>query len=136
MLVYKSKYANAYYDSSKSLFSVVWKDDKRKMTEKTFKKTLTGYIEKILEIKPKYFLFDAYNVFFPISPELQIWMHKNSLEKTSGIIEKEAVLVSDDLIMYLSADQTLSEEKLEKTITKRKIFTDKETAMKWLFETD
>lgn len=131
MQVYKSKFADAFFDSENFLFSVVWKDPKQKMTDETFKQTIKEYILKIIELKPKFFLFDASTIFFPIDPKLQEWMNENSLVKTREIIKKEAILVKKDLIMYLSAEQTIETEEIRKA--DRKIFYSKNEAIKWLF---
>lgn len=131
MQVYKSKFADAFFEKEMFLFSVVWKDPKQKMTDEFFKQTIKEYIPKIVEFKPNFFLFDASTIFFPVDPMLQEWMNENSLSKTRDIIQKEAVLVKKDLIMYLSAEQTLETEKIRKT--ERKIFHNKTEALEWLF---
>jgi len=132
MQVYKSRFANAYFDEDKSLFTVVWSDSKQKMTENIFKKTIIEYIKILKEIKPRLFLFDSRTIVFPIEPELQKWINKNSLLQTKEIIEKEAILIKKDIFMYLSAEQTIEIEK--DFVSERMIFYDKDVALEWLFE--
>ena len=130
MQVYKSKYADAYFDKEKKLFSLIWNDPKHRMREEDFKQIVLDYINIIIELKPELFLLDAYSIYFPVEPDLQMWMSQNSLAKTRDIIRKEAIVVKNDVIMYLSAEQTIEIELSENT--ERKIFHENNSALEWL----
>ncbi len=130
MQVYKSKYANAYFDKENKLFTVTWKDPKQKMKDEHFKQIVLDYIKLIIELRPELFLLDAYSLYFPVEPNLQIWMNRNSLARTRDVIRKEAILVKNDVIMFLSAEQTIETEMIRST--ERKIFHERNKAMEWL----
>lgn len=133
MNIRTSKYFNCFYYSKKSLFIAELTVEADDMSVEEYKKEILLNVELLKKFKPKYYIYDASVIFFnPPGPDVQEWLAKNSFRFTNQFVKKQAIIVSDRLVMLSSANQTLDEDESEKTI--RKIFTSRKEAEKWLFE--
>ena len=133
MIEIKGKFFNKYFYEDKSLYVFEATYEVDDITEEQYKKEILESVELIKKYRPKYFLYDASRPKYQVvHPELQKWLYENSMKITAQIVEKEAVIVNEDILVQHSIKQTLDEDKVGKTA--RKMFLSKEEAMKWLFE--
>jgi hypothetical protein len=129
----KGKFFNKFFYPDKSLYIFEATYEVDDINEEEYKTEILENVKLIKKFQPKYYLYDASKPRYQVvAPEMQKWLYENSLKITSEIIEKEAIVINDVLLVQVSVKQVLEEEKAEKV--KRKMFTNKEEAIKWLLE--
>lgn len=133
MKVRLSKYFNCFYYEHRSFFIAELKLEAEEMSPDEYKQEILSNLELLKKYKPKYYIYDASIIFYnPVGPDIQEWLAQNSFRVTNHFIKKEAIIISNSLVMQTSAKQTLEEDESENAI--RKVFTSRKEAEKWLFE--
>lgn len=103
-----------------NILEITWKKgpQEKEMMEEEFQQYLLHFVELVRELHPIGFLTNTQNYHVPIPPDIQEWHDQIIIPKYIELgIKKIAFVVSEeDLITFLSLEQTF-EEKQAKEIT-------------------
>ncbi len=133
MKVYENTYLLISFFEKENLLEMEWLPKTKNMSIEEYKENSMLFLRFCKQFRPKYLISDLRNLFFPISPEVQDWVHENIFsELLAGYLHKLAALMSTEFITQLSIEQMIDENNLAQQFTT--FFDDKEKARKWLLE--
>ena len=131
MEIYKSKYLTLNFFQNTLHIEMIWSSETVNMTEKDYKQELLTYVKLVEKHIPKKILVDTTDLKFAIVPDLQIWTNENILTRSHAVgLNKDAFIISKELIIELSAQQIMDEEVGKKKSTQ--YFDNKKDALQWL----
>ncbi len=131
---YQSQFAIIQVDSSKFFLSIIWTENTTQLEDQVYRKEVLNLVEAMKKYQPKYVLDDARLFNMPIAPETQAWVAKVNSESRVESLEKYAMLMPEDYISRLSADQNITEanEQSPETAVMIRQFDVEDKAMDWL----
>lgn len=137
--LYKSKYAEHYYDAETNTLHSNWFEETKNMKGGDFKKEIEEWLRVSEEVKPNKIYDYCVNFIYPINNEEQVWMAHTLNPGWIGVgVKKYAHVVPQEFITNLSVDLMFDEFFLMKLENQFEIkhFADEDTekAKKWLFE--
>ncbi|MCQ2975977.1 MAG: hypothetical protein MJ211_14345 [Bacteroidales bacterium] len=119
------------FDEKTSILETNWKQGSFEKIEIEKLKGIIIEISNFLaEYKPQYYLANQWNRGIVYTVDIQSWIADKLVEGAiKGNIKKCAIIQSEDFIVNLSNEQTLSEAK---TTILNKFFVSREKAIEWL----
>ncbi len=112
--VYKGRFMYIEYDESNSIMFSRW-EKSNLMTESDFKSEMIAYKDFAVANKVQNYLVDDRDMYFTISPALQIWVNENIFPFTMHPQARRfAIVMPEDFIAQIAIEQTIKEG--EKTI--------------------
>ncbi len=132
--VLDTPFISLYFDAEMNLFSAVWKENTKHMSDDEFKNQLFLYIEKIAECEATKIFVDATNNFFIMNVEIQIWHDETIIPQyIENNVSKIAFLVPSDIFSAVSIQQTFEETAASTTKAPIvKLFEAEDEAKNWL----
>jgi hypothetical protein len=128
--ILSNDFIDVNYDEAHQLIVAVWKPASERMTDEDFKYINYTYLKTSQENKVHIIEIDTRNMRFAIHPDLQAWVAENIVVPMVGNgAQKLAIIVSEDLIVQLSIEQTMEETE---SIFQTRYFSNQESARKWL----
>ena len=130
--VYKGRFIYIEYDGASSVMFSKWNNSDQ-MTEDDFRSEMIKYKDFALANKVQNYLVDNTEMYFAISPTLQIWVNENIFPFTMHPeTRKFAIVMPEDFIAQISLEQTIEEG--EKTIgtVQTRYFDTLEKAQTWI----
>ena len=133
MEIYKDKFIKYVYEEENSLLIFYWSKDTENMADKDYEKLMLIGVEFTKKYKPKYLINNSIEKTFITTIEMQEWAAKNALSKIfeNGVV-KFAIIESKDVIIQLSTEQAVDEDKTKKYGVM--FFTNEEEAREWFKE--
>ena len=133
MEVYNDKFMKYIYEKENSLLEFYWSTETKDMSDEKYKELMLKGIEFVKLYSPKYVINNSKNKTYITSIELQEWAAENALSKMfqNGVV-KFAIVESEDVLIQLSTEQAVEEDKDKKYGVK--FFDSEEKARKWLLE--
>jgi hypothetical protein len=128
--LYNYEWIDISYRVEDKLLYAVWKLPSELMTEEDFKHINNTYVNIAKEKGVEIFLINTCDMQFAIRPELQEWVGLNIVVPMASMgLRKLAIIVSSELIVQLSVEQTLEESDAPFQIA---YFEHEEEALQWL----
>ncbi len=133
MEIQKTVFQVIDFDKSTSVIKNFWTLDTAQMTESDFKEEIVSFENAIKKYRPQLILGVITDLRFPISVDLQTWIANGLFQTiaTTGV-KKYAVIVSKDILVQLSAEQTIEEDVSQAFVTK--YFDNEDTGLGWLLK--
>lgn len=129
-IILANEFIDVSYDTMHQLIIAIWKPASGHMTDDDFKFVNQTYLKTSQEKKVCLIEIDTRNMRFAIHPDLQAWVVENIVVPMVGNgAQKLAIIVSEDLIVQLSIEQTMEETE---SIFQTRYFSNQESARKWL----
>lgn len=129
-MLLSNDFIDVSYDAMHQLIIAIWKLASEHMTDDDFKFVNQTYLKTSQEKKVRLIEIDTRNMRFAIYPALQAWVAENIVVPMVGNgAQKLAIIVSEDLIVQLSIEQTMEETE---SIFQTRYFSNQESARKWL----
>ncbi|MBX2840426.1 MAG: hypothetical protein KTR26_01545 [Flammeovirgaceae bacterium] len=97
MEIYKSQFIEIHFFEKDSIVRNVWNPNTCIMQESEFKSELLKLVQVISEIKPKFLLSNANELFYNMGPDLREWAKQHFMEEVflQGV-EKMGVVISQE----------------------------------------
>ncbi len=128
---FSSEFLEISFFEEHKILQIKWFSISEQMTDEDFKNQILHEKNAVKTYKPKTIFADATNFAFPISPILQEW-HNDFLFPTfiEERLKKIGILVSNDIVVQMSVEQLINDDKNITFITQ--YFNDKNKAFEWL----
>ncbi len=132
MRVFENRHLSIDYFDEKSYFKVV-RISSEELDDESYKELMLEWREQIEYYTPLIQLVSYLNYYTPIPPRMQIWISENLVKPSFEVgMQKVAFIISRDLYVQISVEQTMKESSGEKLSVK--YFDNEIDAEKWLFE--
>jgi len=110
MKIYESKFKTTVYSESESLISNYWTNEE--MQDADFQHEITVWIEAIEELTPLRLLADTRLFNYAITVDMQEWNNNTTFPRIIAAgVKKFAIIMPADLLIQLSLQQTMEEDK-------------------------
>ena len=129
MNVYASKYLSVDYYDEYRLIEATWSDETINMTAEEYKTEFLNYLDIVIRVNSIAVLADESRMSFNADPTLQQWVNENIFPKIPP--QNLAVIVSQDLITKLAAEQLMDEAEGRNRFQTR-FFEVREEGREWL----
>lgn len=125
-----NNFIDVSYNTGHQLITALWKPASEYMTDDDFRFINQTYLKTSQEKKVRLIEIDTRDMRFTIHPDLQAWVGESIVvPMVSNGAQKLAIIVSEDLIVQLSIEQTMEETE---SIFQTRYFSNQESARKWL----
>jgi len=132
MRVFENNHLTIDYFSEKLYVKVV-RLSSGELAEEAYKNLMLEWKEQIVYYKPLFQLVNYLNYYRPIPSHMQAWLNDNLIRPAfEAGLKKVAFIISRDLYVQVSLEQTMQEE-AGKNLTV-KYFDNELDAEKWLFD--
>lgn len=132
MRVFENKHLSIDYISERSFFKVV-RLSSEPLDDDSYKKLMLEWRTQIEFYKPALQMVNYLNFYKPIPPYMQIWINDNLVRPAFEVgLKKVAFIISRDLYVQVSLEQTMQEEAGKKLSVK--YFDNELDADNWLNE--
>jgi len=130
--VFRNAFVHFDFDEQSKVFFAVYLPETEKLNEELFKNLIYEQLKYVSHYQPTYYLDNALELNFAISPELQSWAIGLVVPKWLGVgVRKYAQIVPKDFIVNLSMEQIV-DEGLERGIPiETKFFDNEQDALVW-----
>jgi hypothetical protein len=130
---YDDKYMSVTHDHDNNVLFHLWKPSSEFLTDEEFRKQLSTFKELIIGNKPKAVYVDTRQFLYTMPPETQKWASEDFFPAIISVgVKKYGLMVSADIFTQVSIEQTMTEEKEQRFVTR--YFDDLEAAKKWANE--
>jgi hypothetical protein len=129
MNVYASKYLSVDYYDEYRLIEATWSNETINMTAEEYKTEFLNYLDIVIRVNSIAVLADESRMSFNADPTLQQWVNENIFPKIPP--QNLAVIVSQDLITKLAAEQLMDEAEGRNRFQTR-FFEVREEGREWL----
>ena len=130
MEVFKNKFLSIKVDKVNKVLVEEWYATTKDMTSDEWKETRQKFKEVFLQYKLSKFLSLCNQLYFVITPELQVWMAENITKGSEHLVEKAALVVPTEIFAEVSLEQTMDEKATGKLDTS--FFDNEQNARNWL----
>jgi hypothetical protein len=128
--IYNSRFLEILYEESTKILTINWLQESSAMQDEDFKQEIIALEEAILLSKPKSVLGLSQYFVFMITPDLQEFVQKHSLQAQITVgAKKFAIVTLSNIYAILSVEQTLE---MSTEFVDTKYFDDVSKARKWL----
>lgn len=137
MKIYTSKYVERFFDEENQMITSTWLTTTEHMNAEEFKEEMQQLATLIKEKEVRFILSITKDLRFPIVPELQQWVSEVIVPQfIEAKIEKQAIIIPEELIAQLSLEQTVDDVELTEHIHESKFFSGIAEAKAWFFNTE
>jgi len=131
MQIFENRHLSIDYLDKKSYFKVV-RLSSEELDEEDYKTLMLEWREQIEYYKPQIQMVNYLNYYKAIPPHMQIWINDNLVKPSfEAGLKKVAFIISRDLYVQISVEQTMQEAAGKKFSVK--YFDNEIDAEKWLF---
>lgn len=135
MVLHESKFSRLDFYPADSLIELTWLPGTSNMSEEDYKAEALIYLNNVLAMKPVRNITNMQQMHFVFIPEIQIWTNEVIFIPILKVgLNKVAIVVSNDLYLAVSTEQTMEEAQGMKFMTK--YFNDRESANAWILESE
>jgi hypothetical protein len=131
MINRKTDFQLLTFDPDTNLLIITWQENTKLMTEEQYKNEQLQTRDFCLENKPTKLCVNTQNLFFVITPDLQVWTDVNLVQPLiEEGVSRFAFVMPEDIFTQVSIQQAVEEnqQQLEST----RFFDKKAEAMSWL----
>lgn len=133
MEIYNDKFIKYVYEEKNSLLAFYWTKESENMSTEVYKELMIKGVEFLKSYNPKYLIDNSLEKTYVTTVEMQEWVAKNALSKIfENGIQKFAIIESKELIIQLSTEQAVEENKNSKYGVK--FFVNEQEAREWFNE--
>lgn len=133
MITEKTDFQLLNFDADAKLVTITWQENTKLMTEEQYKNEQLQTRDFCLRNKPTKLCINTQNLFFVITPDLQVWTDVNLVQPLiEQGVSRFAFVIPEDLFTQVSIQQAVEENQQQLESTR---FFDKKTeAMSWLLK--
>ncbi|SFF49072.1 hypothetical protein [Thermoflexibacter ruber] len=133
MITEKTDFQLLTFDADTKLVSITWQENTKLMTEEQYRNEQLQTRDFCLKNKPAKLCVNTQNLFFVITPDLQVWTDVNLVQPLiEQGVSRFAFIMPEDIFTQVSIQQAVEENPQQLESTR---FFDKEAeGMSWLLK--
>jgi hypothetical protein len=133
MITEKTEFQVFTFDADNKLATIVWQENTNKMTEEQYQDEQIQCRDFCLRHKPTKLCVNSQNLFFVISPDLQVWTDANLVQPLMKEgVRRFAFIMPEDLFTQVSIHQAVEEN--QQQLESSRFFDKEAEAMSWLLK--
>lgn len=130
--VFRNAFVYFEFDEQSRVFYAVYLPETKKLNDDLFKHIVYEQLKYVSHYQPTYYLDNALELNYPVSPSLQTWSIELIVPKWIGIgVRKYAQVVPKDFIVNLSMEQVVDEGVAFGIPIETKFFDNEQDALVW-----
>ncbi|MDW7692794.1 STAS/SEC14 domain-containing protein [Flammeovirgaceae bacterium SG7u.111] len=128
--LYENKFVKIGLCPSSKTIEFVFLPATEMLSDQLFRETMNRFAELANQHRPNKELVDLRHMVYTIRPEMQQWLDEYIFPRYTDIIRKIAFVVSPDIFVMASIEQTMEEDRASEFVIK--YFREHEQAKDWL----